>query len=177
MERAILLRLIRTKLDGLERAVFRGTVMLILGVVLQCSASGCTRQTVESSFVPGLGEIMTLTQMRHAKLWFAGEAGNWELVEYELDELNEGLDDAAKFHPTHKDVELPIPALIDKIMASPIKQLQEAAEAKDTGLFIKRFDELTDACNQCHQATDFGFNVVTRPTANPYSNQVFGPAH
>ena len=40
---------------------------------------------------------MTLTQMRHAKLWFAGQAANWSLAAYELDELNEGMQDAATF--------------------------------------------------------------------------------
>jgi len=29
------------------------------------------------------------------------------------------------------------------------------------------------ACNKCHQALDFGFNVITRPTSNPVSNQAF----
>src|SRR5947208_2225088 len=33
-------------------------------------------------FTPGLGEIMTLQQMRHLKLWFAGQAGNWPLAAY-----------------------------------------------------------------------------------------------
>jgi hypothetical protein len=47
-----------------------------------------------------------------AKLWFAGEAGNWPLAAYELDELLERFDDAAKFHPTHKDAPLPISELI-----------------------------------------------------------------
>ncbi len=28
----------------------------------------------------GLGEIMSLQQMRHSKLWFAGQAKNWELA-------------------------------------------------------------------------------------------------
>jgi len=35
---------------------------------------------------------------------------------------------------------------------------------------------LTKACNDCHQATNFGFNVVQRPATNPYSNQVFAPS-
>ena len=72
---------------------------------------------------------------------------------------------------------LPIPQLITKIMTSPIHQLEEAVGAQDQQRFIKAFDELTDACNSCHQATNFGFNAVTRPTANPYSNQLFQPVH
>src|SRR5262245_7044019 len=87
----------------------------------------CSRPA-EPKYIPGLGEIMTLTQMRHAKLWFAGEAGNWPLASYELDELNEGLEDAATFHPTHKDAELPIPQLIEKIMKTHLAQLEVAVK-------------------------------------------------
>lgn len=145
-------------------------------ICLLSGLSACNRQPPAPQFTPGLGEIMTLTQMRHTKLWFAGEARNWPLASYELDELNEGLEDAAKFHPTHKDAPLPIPQLIMKIMSAPIQHLEEAVAAKDSERFTKAFDELTDGCNSCHQAANFGFNVVTRPTANPYSNQVFQPA-
>ncbi|PYR98781.1 MAG: hypothetical protein DMG12_21840 [Acidobacteria bacterium] len=157
--------------------MFRKVVTLGFYIFLLSISSGCNRQPAQPSFTPGLGEIMTLTQMRHAKLWFAGQGANWPLARYELDELNEGLEDAATFHPTHKDAPLPIPQLITKIMTSPIHQLEEAVGAQDQQRFIKAFDELTDACNSCHQATNFGFNAVTRPTANPYSNQLFQPVH
>ena len=77
-------------------------------ILLLCSTfllSGCASEptpvTVES-FNPGLGEIMSLTAMRHAKIWFAGQAENWALATYELDELKEGFEDAELFHPTHK---------------------------------------------------------------------------
>ena len=144
--------------------------MVLLGCV-----SGCSREPPRPIYVPGLGEIMTLTQMRHAKLWFAGQAANWDLAAYELDELHEGLEDAATFHPTHKDAPLPIPALIDKIMKDPLQQLETAISARDGGGFTQAFDGMTDACNSCHRATNFGFNVVTRPAMNPYSNQAFQP--
>ena len=127
------------------------------------------------AFTPGLGEIMTLTQMRHAKLWFAGQAANWPLAAYELDELREGIADAATFHPTHKDAPLPIPDLMAKIMTDPMQQVEKAVGAHDGNGFTRAFDALTEACNSCHRATNFGFNVVTRPGANPYSNQAFQP--
>ncbi len=150
---------------------------LIAYLFLSIGLSGCNRQPAEPPFTPGFGEIMSLTQMRHAKLWFAGNSANWPLASYELDELNEGFEDLAKFHPTHKDAELPIPQLIDKIMKAPIRQLDEAVKDQDQTRFTKGFDDLTAGCNSCHQATKFGFNVVTRPAANPYTNQVFEPAH
>lgn len=45
----------------------------------------------------GLGEIMSLQQMRHSKFWFAGSAGNCPFAAYELDELKEGFDDVYRF--------------------------------------------------------------------------------
>src|SRR5262249_16608257 len=142
--------------------VIKKSIFFVLVPLIMLPA--CSRQRTEpQQYTPGLGEIMTLTQMRHAKLWFAGEAGNWPLASYELDELNEGLEDVATFHPTHKDAELPIPQLIEKIMKAPLGQLDEAVKSQDSGRFVKAFDALTDGCNSCHQATKFGFNVVTRP--------------
>ena len=152
------------------RLVFASSAILLLTTACRHAAR---RQA--PPFVPGLGEIMTLTQMRHSKLWFAGEAGNWPLAAYELDELHEGMDDAATFHPTHKDAPLPIPDLIGKIMTEPLRQLEEAIKAQDQTRFAEAFDATTDGCNACHRAANFGFNTVTRPTANPYSNQAFEP--
>jgi hypothetical protein len=124
---------------------------------------------------PGLGELMTFNQMRHAKLWFAGEAGNWKLAAYELDELGEGFDDVERYHPTHKDSPVPIPEAVEKIMRAPLADVGRAIGAKDRERFERAFDAVTDGCNRCHQATNFAFNVVQRPTANPFSNQDFTP--
>ena len=53
-------------------------------------------QETNAPMVPGLGEIMTLQQLRHIKLWFAGRAGNWPLADYEIGELNEGFEDVTQ---------------------------------------------------------------------------------
>ena len=128
-----------------------------------------------ASFAPGLGEIMGLNQIRHDKLWFAGENGNWPLAAYELDELQEGLDDAVKYHPTHEKVPEPLERLVPRYTSSAMQQLHAAVDAKDKIAFAKAFDALTAGCNQCHEASSFGFNVVKRPTAPPFSNQDFTP--
>ena len=64
-------------------------------------------QPAKEPYAPGLGEFMTAIQLRHAKLWFAGRAKNWDLAGYEIDEIKEGLEDAAKQFPTHDG--LPVP--------------------------------------------------------------------
>ena len=144
-------------------------------IVLLGACASCSRGPQPPAYTPGLGEIMTLTQMRHAKLWFAGSESNWPLAAYELDELHEGLADAGTFHPTHKDAPLGIPALIEKITRDPLEQLQKAVDAKNQTAFVPAFDALSESCNACHRATNFGFNVVTRPSANTFANQIFAP--
>jgi hypothetical protein len=151
-----------------------GLIYLVLG--LSGSAVGCGKTPQSEAYVPGLGEIMSLQQMRHTKLWLAGEARNWELAAYEVDELGEGFDDVVKFHPTHKDSPVAPKDAIPRMVTQPIASLREAVEHKDVAAFTERYDALTTACNNCHQATNFGFNVVQRPAANPYPNQVFALA-
>ena len=124
-------------------------------------------------FKPGLGEIMTLTQMRHAKLWYAGEARNWPLAAYEADELGEGFDDVVHFWPTHPDLPLPPAELVPKLVAQPLDAVRAAIAAQDAAAFEASFDKLTAGCNSCHQATNHGFNVVRRPVAGWFGNQDF----
>jgi hypothetical protein len=150
-----------------------------LGVMLYLSACSSTAPpTVPApvdTYVVGLGEIMGLTQMRHAKLWFAGDAQNWPLVQYELDELKEGFEDAVRFHPHHKSVPQPLATMLPAFMDAGLAQLDAALLAKDHAQFVRAYDQLTISCNACHQAANFSFNRVIRPTSPPYSNQDFAP--
>ena len=150
-----------------------GVATLVAAVLMPA----CARQTgaAPEAYVPGLGEMMSLQQMRHVKLWFAGTAENWELAEYEVDELTEGFDDVVKFHPTHKDAPVAPKDAIPRMVTEPLKELRAAVEKKDSRAFVQAYDTLTASCNNCHQAMNFRFNAVQTPTANPYPNQVFTP--
>jgi hypothetical protein len=53
-------------------------LIVLFGCLGSAACSGHNNPT--PTYAPGLGEIMTFTQMRHAKLWMAGEAENWELA-------------------------------------------------------------------------------------------------
>lgn len=134
--------------------------------------AGCSHAPA-SGYTPGLGEFMAATQMRHTKLWFAGRAGNWRLASYELDELQEGFDDAVRFNPVHKGAPVPVAELLPRITAAPMQELRKAVAHRNKSDFRDAFDTLTAACNTCHRAENYGFNVVTRPTSNPYTDQVF----
>src|SRR6201997_3078483 len=130
-------------------------------------------QPARESYKPGLGEFMTATQLRHAKLWFAGKENNWDLAAYEIDEIAEGLEDAEKQFPTHDGI--PIADMIKANIDPAVAELRKAVGAKSSTKFAVAFDKLTSACNTCHTGANKQFIRIRRPTSSPLSNQNFAP--
>src|SRR5262245_40226084 len=91
-------------------------------------------------YVPGLAELMSFNQMRHAKLWYAGSSGNWPLAKYEVDELQEGFDEIVKIYPTFTDSPTPLSTLMPQVMTTPMAALRSAVNADDSEAFTKAFD-------------------------------------
>jgi hypothetical protein len=117
---------------------------------------------------PPLGDIMGKIQLRHIKLWFAGNARNWELATYEVDEIKASLEKAA-------DLYRGIPVELVTNTADAIHTIAAAIEAKDNAGFAKGYSELTLACNACHQGIGRSFIVIQTPTASPFTDQSFSP--
>lgn len=133
---------------------------LLLGAGFAC-AQGSAEDT---GGLPHLSEIMVAQQMRHIKLWFAGDAGNWPLADYELDQLKDGFDDVAKLLGGD---------LAQQHVGGTISQLEKAIESKDHAAFVSAFDQLSAGCNACHGTLDHAFIVIQRPNLLPYSDQNF----
>jgi hypothetical protein len=154
---------------------------LYLAVTLAAAAVtatlGSQSAAAVTGYIPGLGEFMAATQMRHSKLWFAGQAGNWALAGYEIDEIKEGFEDITNYHPTHEGSPVPTQEILPKLTAAPLAKLQAAVNSHSLEKFDEAFDALTASCNACHQAENYGFNVIIRPSSNPYTNQNFRSSH
>ena len=141
------------------------------GIALVASVLFAAAQPAKEPYAPGLGEFMTATQIRHAKLWFAGNENNWDLAAYEIDEIAEGLEDAEKQFPTHDA--LPVADMIKANIDPAVEELRKAVEAKSSTKFAVAFDKLTSACNTCHAGANKQFIRIQRPTSSPLSNQNF----
>jgi hypothetical protein len=148
--------------------------IVISAVIVAGSVVLATAQPARAPYEPGLGEFMMATQLRHAKLWFAGKSNNWALAAYEIDEIKEGLDDAAKYHANNDGV--PVAEMIKTIIEPRIERLEKAVGAKNNAQFVVAFDELTDGCNACHAGAGKPFIRIQRPSVPPLSNQNFTPA-
>ena len=143
----------------------------IAGVLLACSAVSLAAAQSRSSadqYLPRLGDIMNLVQVRHAKLSFAGQAKNWDLASYELTQLRQSLADAAIFYSG-----LPVDNVTT--LGKPIQSISDAIAAKDGKRFASALTELTAGCNACHASMDRGYVAIRMPTDKPFGNQDFRP--
>jgi hypothetical protein len=124
-------------------------------------------------YEPGLSEFMMVVQSHHTKLWLAGNARNWELADYQVDELKEVLEDIVERIPVYK--ETPVGKLIETSAMPAVGDIEAAIKTRDGKAFASAFDKLTAACNACHEAANRGFIVVQRPAASAFPNQSFAP--
>ncbi|MDZ7778544.1 MAG: hypothetical protein U5R14_01225 [Gemmatimonadota bacterium] len=128
---------------------------------------------IEERFTPGLHTLMGEVGERHAALWFAGDAENWSLADYQLHELEELIEDIETLHPVYD--EIPVAELLDETTAPALAELEATVDGSDRDGFVRAFDQLTQACNSCHIASEREALRIVRPTAPPMTNLEFDP--
>jgi hypothetical protein len=118
---------------------------------------------------PGLGEYMTTIQLHAGKLWFAAKAANWELADYELDELKETMEAAKALNAEKNGVK--ISGVLDSVLQTQVAQLDKSIKSKSQTEFQKSYEETLNACNGCHTEAGYKFIHIVRPSAPPVTNQ------
>ncbi len=119
------------------------------------------------SYKPGFGEFMGSIQVHHNKLWFAGQNENWKLADFEVHELMEAIENIRKYQAERKE------SRMIGMMTPSLDSVNAAIRSENVTFFNRSYKSLTSACNECHRATEFEFNVVTIPEDPPFSNQDF----
>ena len=164
----------------LINGVLAGGVVLLLAACGSQSAAPPPASATPSATpapmpVPGLGDLMLAQQARHAKLWWAGQAKNWPLAQYEVDELTAGFDQVVQWHPKYKKSPIDPKDAVPVMATVQLAGVTEAIAKKDAAAFATAYDDLTNSCNACHTATDYPLIVIKRPATNAFGNQEFGP--
>jgi hypothetical protein len=119
-----------------------------------------------------LGNKMYELQRRWAAIWFAGKAGDAEMVKYQTHEIEEIVAVLDEHDPQEAGVDV-----VDRVnvhVTDRLEGIEEAAEANDQELFEKRYNVVTAGCNGCHAETKHAFIRVKKPEYNPYPNLQFG---
>jgi hypothetical protein len=152
-----------------------GLMVLALTNASSAQTPADTRAASAPSYLPGLGDLMTMTvQPRHIKLAEAGRQKNWAYAAYEVHELEEAFERAARAWPQWRSV--PIAELIASATKEPIAALAQAIKDADGDRFAASYAHLTDTCNACHQAANRGVIVIRVPEAPSFPDQDFQPA-
>jgi hypothetical protein len=120
--------------------------------------------TAKTDEGPELGAQMLELQIRHARLWQAGQARNWILAQFQLAELREAVTGIIATNGDHAALQPQrlaevMPAMLDPALAA----MQAAVDAHDGAGFDAAYDQLSNACTGCHAAADHGFLVIQRP--------------
>lgn len=130
------------------------------------------------AFVPGFDDLMTmLVQPRHVRLYYSGNAGNWELAAAENRDLRQSFDRLAQAIPEYLGND--VKAAVATFVAPKMDALDAAIAAADAKQFSTAYAELTAGCNACHTYMEHPFMVIKVPegtvnTAHP--DQDFKPA-
>ena len=100
-------------------------------------------------FKPAMDDLMTmLIQPRHLKLYYAGEAKNWKLAEFQLRELRQALARIGRTIPTYRKIG--VDDAVASIFTEKAVAVEAAIKAADPAKFKAAYGEMTAACNACH---------------------------
>ena len=122
-------------------------------------------------FHPLMDDIMTmLVQPRHIKLWYAGQAKNWQLAEFELGELGSALVRVGRTLTKYQNTD--VGNAVKSIIGPQLFAMRDAVQKKDLKAFNEAYGKLTDSCNACHQALNHGFLVIKVPSVRMPSSPI-----
>ena len=150
-------------------------ILLTTGLVSSLGAHAGATSVNSATYLPSISDMMIGTiQPRHERIWRAEQAGNWDFAAYELGTLRGAFSRLGRAHPMEEDI--PFPDMIESVTKKPLDDLKGAIDRRDDAKFGKAYDELSDACNSCHQALNHGTIVIGRPTGASQSDLIFSKA-
>src|SRR6202041_2021882 len=107
-------------------------------------------------FKPAMDDLMTmLVQPRHIKLYYAGQAKNWTLAGFQLNELRASLARIGRTIPTYRNVGIDM--AVASIFADKIKSVDAAIKAADAAQFTAAYGDMTSFGNACHAGMEHPF--------------------
>ncbi|WP_340105541.1 hypothetical protein [Rhodohalobacter sp. 8-1] len=147
------------------------TLLIFIGLACTSDRNSGSQENIESTQIE-VEEIPLIYHMSFIsrytqKLYFAGEADNWELADIYRHEIEEISADIVSRGETHDGIN--ISELMESMLLPQIEQLEEAIDSGDREMFMDRYSVMIQSCNNCHDASDYGAVKVKVPDVNPYA--------
>jgi hypothetical protein len=123
----------------------------------------------------GFGDMMVMAvQTRHTKMWMAVQAKNWELADWNRDELDETFRRLGRLYPKVEQMDIAAGLMMVK---EPMDSLKKAIDEKNAKDFAASYERLTQACNACHMVYKNPMISIHVPkgTSGQFVDQDFAP--
>ena len=107
--------------------------------------------------VPDQAHAMQDVDYHFTNLWFAVQQSHWPLAQFYFNETRSHLRWAVRIIPIRKDnagQEINLKSILEALENSPLKQLEEAIQAKDRDKFVAAYEFTLSSCYACHKASD-----------------------
>lgn len=121
---------------------------------------------------PELAALMSEMQRFSQKLLLAAEAENEELTDFYLHEMEELAEEIEREVPQYEGHA--IGELVGTMLTPTVERIETRLETGDWRAVASGLEDMVQACNNCHAATDHGFIVITTEPVGAY-NQNFRP--
>lgn len=131
--------------DGLGKSIYQGPLEQRVDAI--------------ASIQPGLGTVMREIGYRFSNAYWAANARNWGLAEYQLNVLREAEEVAVLTRPQQA-------MMLDNFEQRYSKPMAQAIQNKDISRFNCRFSLAIEGCNACHTTLGFGFLRYQVPEAS-----------
>jgi len=125
-------------------------------------AAGERRYSVEEIFAiqPGLARLMPEVGQRFWKCWYAAEAGNWKLAEWQLKELKKLLRVCIFTRPKYIED-------LEEYMRADLGLVSAAIAEQDFAAFDTAYAAAVDRANWYHEKWNKDYIVWRRPDVPP----------
>ncbi|MFO7764750.1 MAG: hypothetical protein R6V61_13580 [Wenzhouxiangellaceae bacterium] len=141
----------------------------VLAAMLVCTLAGASEESEDHDLIGLMGQMQYFSH----KLDLSIRHENLELVDFYAHEIEETLEATTGIEAYHGK---PVGELTESMLTPAFERFEQAVDDEDGDwdAIDGRFGELVDACNACHQATEYGYLNIQRTDANPYM-QSFEP--
>jgi len=125
-------------------------------------------------FKPAMDDLMTmLVQPRHIRLFYAGQAKNWQLATFQVNELRGALARIGRTIPNYRNIN--VDTAVAAIFADRLAAVSAAIKTGNETQFMAAYGEMTAACNECHKGMEHPFLVIKVPENGNFPDQDFRP--
>jgi hypothetical protein len=106
--------------------------------------------------LPSQSHTMMDVDYHFANLWFAGQAGNWPLAQFYLNETRNHIGWAVRVRPVRPTSrgDIDLSPIFEGMQASSLSAIGEAIEGEDLAAFESGYRTAISECHSCHVAAE-----------------------